>query len=162
MIRRSLLLGAALAALLSACGDDDDGAARADVCARVDVDALADAVDLELDEPSADDTTCQVSSSESAAILGFSFTDLHGVTAPTALGAVRQGCDADTAIDLTPSTGEAAFGCRVQGAVTVAAADADHLAVLSALTLEEGVADADRFEALLPIVDGSLAVPEED
>jgi hypothetical protein len=160
-VRRPLLIVAALVTLLAACGDDDS-AEDAGVCARVDVDALADAVDLELEDPTADDTTCQVSSSESAAILGFSVTELRGVTASTALTAVRQGCDADTGVDLVPSTGEAAFGCRVQGAITVAVADASHLAVLSALTLDAGVPDAERFDALLPIVDGALETPKED
>ena len=158
MIARRITAGLAVVVLLGACGDDDDGDidAAPGVCAHIDAESLSNAVGLELDEPDAEGTTCSFSSSEGAAVLGFSYTELQGVTAATALGAVRGSCDADTAVDLDVEVGEGAFGCRVQGAITVAAAGDEHLAVLAGLTLESGPTDEERFESLIRVVDRSL------
>ncbi len=163
-VRRTTVAGAlALALLVGACGDDDgeDVAEPEGVCALVDPDALAAAVDLTLAEPEADATSCRFGSTESDAVVGFDYTVLEGVAADTALRATRQSCDADTATDLVPEHASAAFGCRVQGQVTVAVADDEHLGVLTALDLTAEVPDAERFASLLRVADRAFAPADE-
>jgi hypothetical protein len=165
--RRSLGAAAAVLALLGACSDDDDGGAGTDaledvaegVCVHLDTAALTGATGVTFDDVEASGTTCTYSAAESPVVLGFSYTDLDDVPPADALALIQESCDAGTVHELDLAVAEAAFGCRVQGELSVAAAGGGHLAVVAGLTLDPGTSDATRYDALGRVLDGTLAEP---
>ncbi len=168
---RSSRAGAALAAVLAAagllgtCSDDDatspttEAEASAGVCDRLEPVELRRATGRYFDDAVPDGTTCTYSSSESTAVVGLSVTSLGDVPAEDALALLRESCEPDTAVDLAVTTAEAAFGCTVQGAATVAAAGSDHLAVLAGVTLAAPAPERSQLDALGRLVERALRAP---
>jgi hypothetical protein len=181
-VLRALLALFAVVALVGACssGDDDDASddttttteedsgddeatddsgdeSDEDVCSLLDLDDLSAATGAEFVNADPDDDSCTYTNADSTAVIALNVSTLDGADAELMVEGGSSLCDEGTIVDVDFEGAEAGFACLASGIPTVGAAGEGVFAVLTGLTLEDGVSDQQILEALATILGDAIA-----
>ncbi len=174
---RTLLALVAVVALLGACGGDDDDASEAtttteadredeapddsatdpDVCSLLDLADLSEVTGEEFVNAEPETDSCTYTTADSTSVIVLNVTSLDGGDPELMVAGGSSLCDEGTTVEVEFTDADAGFACLASGVPTVAAAGDGGFAVLTGLTLTDGITDEQVLQALATILEDAIS-----